>query len=91
MEEDALEPRGPLADQTEWRRQIAENNYIVASKNVIPTTDMEMNIKVEELQSVKEFVKCMPFKKVKSSCGQTNWTICKQADCYGCYFKLNAV
>eukprot|EP00972_Heterocapsa_arctica_P060089 8862692-Heterocapsa_arctica.AAC.1 len=20
-----------------------------------------------------------------------NWTICKQADCYGCYFKMNAV
>eukprot|EP00972_Heterocapsa_arctica_P026545 3909106-Heterocapsa_arctica.AAC.1 len=52
---------------------------------------MEMNIKVEELQSVKEFVKCMPFKNVKSRCGQTNWTICKQADCYGCYFKLNAL
>eukprot|EP00972_Heterocapsa_arctica_P082792 12200326-Heterocapsa_arctica.AAC.1 len=28
---------------------------------------------------------------VKSRCGQTNWTICKQADCYECYFKLNAV
>eukprot|EP00972_Heterocapsa_arctica_P102179 15056536-Heterocapsa_arctica.AAC.1 len=52
---------------------------------------MEMKIKVEELQSVKEFAKCMPFKRVKSRCGQTNWIICKQADCYGCYFKLNAV
>eukprot|EP00972_Heterocapsa_arctica_P050681 7450986-Heterocapsa_arctica.AAC.1 len=50
-----------------------------------------MKIKVEELQSVKEFVKCMPFKKVKNRCGQTNWTICKQANCYGCYFKMNAV
>eukprot|EP00972_Heterocapsa_arctica_P040332 5942621-Heterocapsa_arctica.AAC.1 len=28
MEEDAVEPRGPRADQTEWRRQIAENNYV---------------------------------------------------------------
>eukprot|EP00972_Heterocapsa_arctica_P060971 8992647-Heterocapsa_arctica.AAC.1 len=52
---------------------------------------MEMKINVEELQSVIELVKCMPFKKVKSRCGQTNWTICKQADCYGCYFKMNAV
>eukprot|EP00972_Heterocapsa_arctica_P012538 1842075-Heterocapsa_arctica.AAC.1 len=51
MEEDAVEPRGPRADQTEWGRQIAENDYIVANKNVIPTTDMETNIKVEELQS----------------------------------------
>eukprot|EP00972_Heterocapsa_arctica_P026973 3967599-Heterocapsa_arctica.AAC.1 len=32
-------------ERTEWRRQIAENNFIVASKNVIPTTDMEMKIK----------------------------------------------
>eukprot|EP00972_Heterocapsa_arctica_P093288 13761637-Heterocapsa_arctica.AAC.1 len=51
MEEDAVEPRGPQADLTESTRQIAENNYIVASSNVIPTTDMEMKIKVEELQS----------------------------------------
>eukprot|EP00972_Heterocapsa_arctica_P042939 6330437-Heterocapsa_arctica.AAC.1 len=71
MEEDAVEPRGPQADQTESRRQIAENTDIVASKNVIPTTDMEMNIKVEELQSVNEFVKCMPFKKVQRICGPT--------------------
>eukprot|EP00972_Heterocapsa_arctica_P072409 10694787-Heterocapsa_arctica.AAC.1 len=52
---------------------------------------MERKIKVEELQSVKELVKCMPYKKVQSRRGQTSWTICKQADCFGCYFKLNAV
>eukprot|EP00972_Heterocapsa_arctica_P068965 10191415-Heterocapsa_arctica.AAC.1 len=28
---------------------------------------------------------------VKSRCGQTNWTICRHADCYGRYFKKNAV
>eukprot|EP00972_Heterocapsa_arctica_P052301 7694332-Heterocapsa_arctica.AAC.1 len=52
---------------------------------------MDTKIKVEELQNVKEFVKCKPFENVKSRCRQTNWTICKQADCYGCYFKMNAV
>eukprot|EP00972_Heterocapsa_arctica_P028777 4233609-Heterocapsa_arctica.AAC.1 len=38
MEEDAVY-------QIHWRRQLAEINYIAPSKDVIPTTDMEMKIK----------------------------------------------
>eukprot|EP00972_Heterocapsa_arctica_P102961 15174710-Heterocapsa_arctica.AAC.1 len=34
---------------------------------------------------------CQPYKKVKSICGQTNWTICRHADCDVCYSKKNAV
>eukprot|EP00972_Heterocapsa_arctica_P002967 437210-Heterocapsa_arctica.AAC.2 len=56
MEEDAVE----LID---WRRQRADNNYIVPNQDVIPTTDMEMKIKVEERQGAEESRNCMPNKK----------------------------
>eukprot|EP00972_Heterocapsa_arctica_P031070 4571214-Heterocapsa_arctica.AAC.1 len=52
---------------------------------------METKIKVEELLSTEETRNCQPYKRVKSRCGQTNWTICRHADCCGCYFKKNAV
>eukprot|EP00972_Heterocapsa_arctica_P039548 5824882-Heterocapsa_arctica.AAC.1 len=52
---------------------------------------METKIKVEELMSAEGTRNCQPYKKVKSTCGQTNWTICRHADCYGCYVKKNAV
>eukprot|EP00972_Heterocapsa_arctica_P089908 13262904-Heterocapsa_arctica.AAC.1 len=34
---------------------------------------------------------CQPYKKVKSICGQANWSICRHVDCYGCYFKNSVV
>eukprot|EP00972_Heterocapsa_arctica_P088066 12984392-Heterocapsa_arctica.AAC.1 len=52
---------------------------------------MATMIKVEELMNAEETRNCQPYKKVKSTCGQTNWTICRHADCYGCSFKKNAV
>eukprot|EP00972_Heterocapsa_arctica_P086023 12676852-Heterocapsa_arctica.AAC.1 len=52
---------------------------------------METKIKVEELMNAEETRDCQLYKKVKSICGQTNWIICRHADCYGCYFKQNAV
>eukprot|EP00972_Heterocapsa_arctica_P060437 8912076-Heterocapsa_arctica.AAC.1 len=58
--------------------------------DVNPTTDMETKIKVEELVNAEEARHCQPYKKVKSRCGQTNWIICRHADCHGCYFKQNA-
>eukprot|EP00972_Heterocapsa_arctica_P098655 14559355-Heterocapsa_arctica.AAC.1 len=50
---------------------------------------METKIKVEELMSAEETRNYQPYKKVKSTCGQNKWTICRHADCYGCYFKKN--
>eukprot|EP00972_Heterocapsa_arctica_P093467 13786104-Heterocapsa_arctica.AAC.1 len=61
------------------------------NQDVIPTTDMETKVKVEEILSAEETRNCQPYKKVKSRRGQTNWTICRHADCYGCYSKKNAV
>eukprot|EP00972_Heterocapsa_arctica_P033794 4973788-Heterocapsa_arctica.AAC.1 len=61
------------------------------NQDVIPTTDMATKIRVAELMNAEETRNCQPYKKVKSRCGQTNWTICRHADCYECYFKKNAV
>eukprot|EP00972_Heterocapsa_arctica_P022489 3307426-Heterocapsa_arctica.AAC.1 len=75
----------------DWRRQRTEDNVILANQDVTPMTDMETKIKVEELLSTEETRNRQPYKRVKSRCGQTNWTICRHPDCYGCYFKKNAV
>eukprot|EP00972_Heterocapsa_arctica_P025017 3687563-Heterocapsa_arctica.AAC.1 len=42
------------SEPTDWRRQRAEDNYIMANQDVTPTTDMETTIKVEELLSTEE-------------------------------------
>eukprot|EP00972_Heterocapsa_arctica_P029484 4342848-Heterocapsa_arctica.AAC.1 len=46
MEEDWM----AAAQPAEWRRQRAEDNFILANQEVTPTTDMETKIKVEELE-----------------------------------------
>eukprot|EP00972_Heterocapsa_arctica_P085130 12543724-Heterocapsa_arctica.AAC.1 len=52
---------------------------------------MATMIKVEELMTAEETRYCQPYQRVRSTSGQTNWTFCSHADCYGCYFKQNAV
>eukprot|EP00972_Heterocapsa_arctica_P015669 2307437-Heterocapsa_arctica.AAC.1 len=52
---------------------------------------MATMIMVEELMSAEEKRYCQPYRFVRSQCGQTHWTVCRHADCYGCYFKTNAV
>eukprot|EP00972_Heterocapsa_arctica_P036050 5305723-Heterocapsa_arctica.AAC.1 len=52
---------------------------------------MATMIKVEELMNAEETRYCQPYRGVRSTCGQTNWTACCHADCYGCYFKNNSV
>eukprot|EP00972_Heterocapsa_arctica_P100664 14842389-Heterocapsa_arctica.AAC.2 len=87
MEEDWMADAQPA----DWRRQRAEDNFILDNQDVTPTTDMAMMIKVEELMSTEEKRDCQPYRRVRSACGQINWCICRHADSYGCYFKMNAV
>eukprot|EP00972_Heterocapsa_arctica_P044938 6632192-Heterocapsa_arctica.AAC.1 len=65
------------AQPTYWRRQRTEDNFIMSNQDVTPTTDMETKIKVEELLSAEETRNYLPYKKIKSRCGQTNWNICR--------------
>eukprot|EP00972_Heterocapsa_arctica_P050843 7472680-Heterocapsa_arctica.AAC.1 len=74
------EDRTTAPQPADWRRQRAEDNYILANQDVTPTTDVDTKIKVEELMNAEETRDCQPYKKVKSTCGQTNWIICRHAD-----------
>eukprot|EP00972_Heterocapsa_arctica_P043928 6486800-Heterocapsa_arctica.AAC.1 len=61
MEDDALD-RGELhGTQMTLRDQTAVNNFIVPTNFVTPTTDMEMGIRVEELETEAEFARCHPY------------------------------
>eukprot|EP00972_Heterocapsa_arctica_P005246 777666-Heterocapsa_arctica.AAC.1 len=81
MEEDWMSAVPPA----DWRRQRTEDNLIMANQDVTPTTDMRTKTKVEELLNTEETINCLPYRRIKSRCGQTNWTICRHADCYSCY------
>eukprot|EP00972_Heterocapsa_arctica_P057241 8446797-Heterocapsa_arctica.AAC.1 len=48
-------------------------------------------IKVEDLMTAEERRLCDQRDTVLSKCGQVNWKVCTHADCYGCYFKRNAI
>eukprot|EP00972_Heterocapsa_arctica_P044168 6519916-Heterocapsa_arctica.AAC.1 len=48
-------------------------------------------IKVEDLKTAKERSLCVQQETILSKCGQVNWKVFSYADCYGCYFKKNAI
>eukprot|EP00972_Heterocapsa_arctica_P034120 5022395-Heterocapsa_arctica.AAC.1 len=50
MEEDDVED----VLHADWRRQRAEDNFILANQNVYPTTYMATMIKVEDLMTTEE-------------------------------------
>eukprot|EP00972_Heterocapsa_arctica_P109207 16080926-Heterocapsa_arctica.AAC.1 len=60
MEEDAVDRGIAYGEQMTMRSQIAVNNINVPNNFVTPTTDMEMIIRVEALQTVEEFKRCYP-------------------------------
>eukprot|EP00972_Heterocapsa_arctica_P106449 15680901-Heterocapsa_arctica.AAC.1 len=52
---------------------------------------MATMIKVEDLMTREEGRDCRAHRFVRSQCGQVYWSVCCHANCYGCYFKTNAV
>eukprot|EP00972_Heterocapsa_arctica_P070334 10390331-Heterocapsa_arctica.AAC.1 len=52
---------------------------------------MATMIKVEELMTTEQKRDCRAHRFVRSQSGQTYWTICCHANCYGCYYKKHAV
>eukprot|EP00972_Heterocapsa_arctica_P013896 2047371-Heterocapsa_arctica.AAC.1 len=66
MEEDDMED----VLHAGWRRQRAEDNFILANQNVFPTTDMATMIKVEDLTTTEERRDCRANRFVRSHCGQ---------------------
>eukprot|EP00972_Heterocapsa_arctica_P087749 12941018-Heterocapsa_arctica.AAC.1 len=63
MEEDALDRGDTYGEQMTTRKHMAVNNVIVPDNFVTPTTDMEMILRVEELQTAEDFRRCYPYKK----------------------------
>eukprot|EP00972_Heterocapsa_arctica_P036133 5316238-Heterocapsa_arctica.AAC.1 len=55
MEEDALDRGEQHGIHMTLRDQTAVNNFIVPTNFMTPTTDMEMIIRVEELETEAEF------------------------------------
>ena len=80
----------------QWRWQRTEESYVVPAQNVRPTDTMGTMLNVEELMTLEEKNRCcgqklgMGLGKM-SICGQVNWNICEDRECYGCYFKTNAI
>eukprot|EP00972_Heterocapsa_arctica_P081251 11973714-Heterocapsa_arctica.AAC.1 len=52
---------------------------------------MATMIKVEDLMTTEERRVCTENRLVRSYCGQVHWKVCPHANCYGCYFKTQAV
>eukprot|EP00972_Heterocapsa_arctica_P080832 11913168-Heterocapsa_arctica.AAC.1 len=75
MEEDALYRGDAFGEQMTMRNHIAVNKVITLNNFVTPTADMEMRIRVEELQP-EGFAGCYPHKTVRCRSGKLNWTIC---------------
>jgi hypothetical protein len=75
----------------QWRWQKEEENYVTAAQNIRPSTTMGTMVKVEELMTVEERMHCVDHITILSQCGQTHWKICENRECYGCYFKKNAI
>eukprot|EP00972_Heterocapsa_arctica_P085124 12543161-Heterocapsa_arctica.AAC.1 len=48
-------------------------------------------LKVEELMTAEERRQCAAHTYILSQCGQTHWKVCEDGNCYGCYFKKNAI
>eukprot|EP00972_Heterocapsa_arctica_P089404 13181330-Heterocapsa_arctica.AAC.1 len=69
---------------------IAVNNVITLNNFVTPTTDMEMRIRVQELQP-EDFKGCYPHKTVQCRSGKLNWTICNNNKCFRCKCLQKAV
>eukprot|EP00972_Heterocapsa_arctica_P109614 16135786-Heterocapsa_arctica.AAC.1 len=90
MEEDALDRGEAFGEQMTTRSLIAVNNVITLNNFVAPTTDMEMRIRVEELQP-EGFKGCYPHKTVQCHSGKLNWTICNNRKCFRCNFLQKAV
>eukprot|EP00972_Heterocapsa_arctica_P071047 10497063-Heterocapsa_arctica.AAC.1 len=89
MEEDALD-RGEAFGQQMTAREV--NNVIKLNNYVTPTTDMEMRIRVEELETVNGFRRCCPHKSVQCNSGKLKWTICNNNNkCFICNFIQKAV
>ena len=92
-----MEDRRP----TQWRRQRAEESYVMPAQNVRPTTTMSTMLNMEELMTIEERSRCMNRNRkdmrgqvsprTTSTCKQVSWRICEDKDCYGCYFRMNAI
>eukprot|EP00972_Heterocapsa_arctica_P076486 11282399-Heterocapsa_arctica.AAC.1 len=65
MEEDDMED----VLYADWRRQRAEDNFILANQSVFPTTDMATMIKVEDLMTREDKRDCRAHRFVRSHCG----------------------
>ncbi len=61
------------------------------AQNVIPTTNMATMMNVEELMSMEERRRCTAENRRRSICKQVIWWTCVDKECYGCYFKTNAI
>eukprot|EP00972_Heterocapsa_arctica_P003227 480742-Heterocapsa_arctica.AAC.1 len=62
MEEDALDRGEAFGQQMSEKKKLEVNNVITLNNFVTPTTDMEMRIRVEELEAVADFRRCYPHK-----------------------------
>eukprot|EP00972_Heterocapsa_arctica_P105111 15487670-Heterocapsa_arctica.AAC.1 len=66
MEEDEQEDVLPA----DWRRQRAEDSFVLAYQDVYPTTEMATMVKVEDLMTTEERRVCTEHRLVRSYCGQ---------------------
>eukprot|EP00972_Heterocapsa_arctica_P007755 1129386-Heterocapsa_arctica.AAC.1 len=73
------------------RNNLEVNNVITLNNFVAPTTDMEMIIRVEELETAKDFRRCYPHKSVQCNSGKLKWTICNNNKCFRCNLVQKAV
>jgi hypothetical protein len=87
-----MEDRRPI----QWRWQRSEESYVMPAQNVRPTTTMSTMLDMTELMTIEERSSCMNRNRRNmhprmSICKQVSWRICEDKDCYGCYFKMNAI
>ena len=77
--------------QPQWRWQRSEESYVMPAQNVRPKTTMATMLNVEGLMTMEERRKCIGENRRRSICKQVIWWTCVDKECYGCYFKTNAI
>ncbi len=89
MEEDTSE--SVMEEEVYWADQRQGEVPVITDFGFIPTSDMATMIFVEEVMAGDNKGRCMPTQSTRSQDGQVQWMLCNSKDCYGCYFKENAV
>jgi hypothetical protein len=74
-----------------WHLQTELEVPVKMEQGFEPTTFMPTMVLVEEVHTRDSRILHIPHMAIPCADGLTRWRLCGQQDCYGCYFKANAV